>query len=292
MMLFVLTGCAKEGLTQAGTVSDFESQTHIQVSTSEDEFVSSDMSKAPVSGEFVVSEKKYDYKDGNIELLYIENQTDRHYDITIHGAYLDGNGETIKEETQTFAGFASGWSNNFIFYPRMAFDSFTYTVETEESTEDSRAVDEYGNQFKVFDNDGNPLVSYIEFSYENKLIWQRGLEPINDSHPDEAKEIRELMMPVKVMNSHQRTSIMCAFFILILNSDGEVFLTSHDYFDGVIGGSSSYLSPPYGMGEETNEYIPIWVQDVGLDETIPSEFTAVFAMIRLFDWDSWANSIL
>ena len=303
MMLSVFSGCKKGEQAPAGTVSDFESQTHIQVSASTAESSSGettvDTSKVPLSGEFVVSEKKYDYKDGNIELLYIENQTNRHYDVTIHGAYLDENGETIQEETQTFAGFASGWSNHFMFYPRMAFDSFTYTVETVESTEDSRAVNEYGDQLKVFDQDGNPLVSYIELSYEKNLIWDRGLEPINQEHPDNAKEVRFLELYGKMTNTHPSTTIACEFFVMILDSDGEVYVASQDFWDyvGTLGGCNNLDTKPAGAVGDENYYerLPLKEQEIGEDETIPDTvqgvFTAIFAVKRVWDRDDWDSRI-
>lgn len=291
MSLTILAGCAKEEQNPAGTVSDFESQAHFQPGTSGDDPVSGDTSKAPLSGGFVVSEKKYDYKDGNIELLYVENETDRHYDITIHGAYLDENGETIKEETQTFAGFASGRSNNFIFYPRMAFDSFTYTVEAEEATGE---IEIDGIPVKIFDKEGNPLVSYIEFVYNKNLVWQRGMGA-DLEHPGTWLDRRFLMLDSEMRNSHQSVTIQCEFFVLILDSDGEVFLTSHDYFDyqDMVGGNQYGVQPVGSVPEDANFLIPVWSQEVGEDETLPDNvkgvFTAIFAVTKVYDWDDWMS---
>ena len=149
LALSLLVGCSGNEGT-AGTISDFESRTHIGVSTPDE---SEDTSREPLTGDFVVSEKKYDYKDANIMLLYVENQTNRHYNVTIKGKYLDENGETIQEETQTFEGFASGWANHFVFYPRKAFASFTYSVDTVEYVPEEHTCDE----------NGTPYSSFIEF---------------------------------------------------------------------------------------------------------------------------------
>lgn len=133
MILATLAGCTKEEeQNPAGIISDFESQTHFQVGTSEIESASGDTSNTSVSGEFVVSEKRYSYEGADLMVLYVENQTDRHYNITINGTYLDENGETLKMESQTFEGFAAGWKNNFFFVPEIAFDRFTYTLQVEE----------------------------------------------------------------------------------------------------------------------------------------------------------------
>lgn len=87
---------------------------------------------AAVSDGFVVSDKTYAYGENNLTVLHVENRTDKNYSVTIHGVYLDENGETLREETKTFAGFAAGWQNDFFFIPEIAFDRFTYTLETTE----------------------------------------------------------------------------------------------------------------------------------------------------------------
>lgn len=97
----------------AGTFSGFESQAHFQVSTPEDGSASDDTSQEPLTGEFVVSDNKYDYNGANLELLRVENQTNRRFNVTIHGKYLDANGDVLTEETQTYTCFPAGWSNYF-----------------------------------------------------------------------------------------------------------------------------------------------------------------------------------
>lgn len=107
------------------------------------------------SGGFLISEKKYDFGGNNpmtvkydavkhienkcslegngLVVLNVENQTGKNCTITINGAYLDENGEVLKEETVTFEGFAAGWKNNFFFVPEIPFAEFTYTLQAEES---------------------------------------------------------------------------------------------------------------------------------------------------------------
>ena len=282
----VFTGCKKEDQNPAGTISDFESQAHIQVGASEGESTSGDTSKAPVSGDFVVSEKKYDYKDANLVLLYVENQTNRHYNVTIKGKYLDENGETIKEETQTFEAFPAGWSNHFIFYPRTAFDRFTYSVETEEYIPDTYTSDE----------SGTPYVSYIELSYEKNLQWIRGLEPINPEHPDNAKEVRQLLFYPIPKNSHTTKTIAFEYHLLILDTNGEIYATDFDFRDymGVSGGLREEVYP---VGKEGGDHIlVVKQQERGEDETIPDTvqgvFTAIFSVISVYDYEAWLQSVI
>ena len=270
-----LAGCSKGKQTPAGTVSDFESQAHIQPGTSGDE--SDDTSKAPLSGEFVVSEKKYDYNGANLELLYVENQTNRHFNVTINGTYLNANGETIKEESQTFEGFPAGWKNYFVFYPSVAFDSFTYMVETEEFTGGTLASDE----------DGNPLADYIELEYEQEMFWQRGL----GDGPNGAKEVRDLVFWMNLINNHPSVSISFTCHLLILDEQGEIYMTDFE-FDNPTWGTAA---DPIGGEDDGRQAVRLRKQDVGLDESIPEniqgKFTVIFAVTEAIDYTKFFDQM-
>lgn len=130
---------------EAGEISDYDSVAVIPVGdtgtgtegSANDE--SAENSGTAAGGSFVVSDKTYAYGENNIAVLHVENQTDKNYSITLNGTYLDKNGEVLQEETKTFAGFAAGWQNNFFFIPGIAFDKFTYTLETTEYDEECLA---------------------------------------------------------------------------------------------------------------------------------------------------------
>ena len=281
MTLTVLSGCDKEEQTSAGTVSDFESQAHFQVGVSEGESSSGDTSNAPVSGEFVVSDKKYAYNDANLVLLNVENKTDRHYNVTIKGKYLDENGETIKEEEQTFEAFPAGWSNHFIFYPKIAFDSFTYELETEESVPGTMYADE----------SGTPYVSYIELSYEKKLYWQRGVAGGDEN--GHSIEARNLLFDAEMKNNHPTVTIGADFHVLVLDTDGNIFITDYDY-SPVPYANSGAITGPVGSEDDGKSLTQICLlqQEPGLDETIPENvqgvFTAIFAIKDALDFEKLA----
>ena len=265
--LTILAGCAKKKQTPAGTISEFESQAHIQPGASGDDHASGDTSKAPVSGDFVVSEKKYDYKDANIMVLYVENQTNRHYNVTIKGKYLDENGETIKEEAQTFEGFSAGWANHFIFYPRTAFDSFTYELETEEWAVDPLTGDENG-----------PYTGYIKFTYSKKLAWKRGV--LGGDENGHSIEGRDLWLDHELVSTHPTAPLHGAVRFLILDTDGEIWATSYEDLekDGIYTGMKGIACNPPGM-EKSYKSIMIKQQAVGEDETIPDNVQGVFTAI-------------
>ena len=73
---------------------------------------------------FTVSHKKYDYNADNLVIVSVKNKSSEAYDVTLNASYLDENKNVIKTEQKTYHGFVANWSNNFIFYPEMSFDSF------------------------------------------------------------------------------------------------------------------------------------------------------------------------
>ena len=73
---------------------------------------------------FTVSHKKYDYNADNLVIVSVKNKSSEAYDVTLNASYLDENKNVIKTEQKTYHGFVANWSNNFIFYPEMNFDSF------------------------------------------------------------------------------------------------------------------------------------------------------------------------
>lgn len=278
IILSVLVGCTKEELSPAGTISDFDSRAHLQVSASGNDFASGDMSRESITGEFVVSEKRYSYEGTDLMVLYIENQSNQHYNVTINGTYLDENGETLKEECQTFEGFAAGWHNYFIFCPKMAFDRFTYTVDTEE----------YVAHPLTSDKDGTPYVTSIELLYKKNLSWNRRL---SDDNPP--KEARDLCLNYTLVNHHAETTIAVEFYLFVLDSEGRIYFCSKGDFWEICGTSCT----PVG-GEDDGSFnsdVAIFQQYVGEDETIPENLqgvlTAVFAIVDVVDYSVLLDSI-
>ncbi len=123
----LLTLCACSGETAPlSDISDYSAEASIPAA--------SDTSDIDPADGFSVKESKYTYLDTGVVLLNVENKTQKNYNVTIHGTYLDEDGNAIKEETKTFEGFAAGWQNYFMFWPDIMFDKFTYTMEFQEFT--------------------------------------------------------------------------------------------------------------------------------------------------------------
>ena len=87
----------------------------------------------PLSGEFVVKDKKYSFEGNDLVIISVDNQTNKNYSVTITGTYLDKEGKTLKAEKQTFDQYSAGYSNYFLFQPNMQFESFTYKFDAKET---------------------------------------------------------------------------------------------------------------------------------------------------------------
>ena len=112
--------------------SDSESNVSEEENSRSENSVSGE-SNTPLSGEFVVKDKKYTFEGNDLVIVNVENQTNKNYSVTITGTYLDKNGNVLQTETQTFDQYYPGFSQYFLFEPGMAFDKFTYTFDAEES---------------------------------------------------------------------------------------------------------------------------------------------------------------
>lgn len=282
MLLSMLTGCHEDVETASGTPSiDFESQAHIQVGTSNDDASTpAEESQSPLTGDFVVNLKKYDYNGNNIELLHVENKTNNHYNVTIKGKYLDKDGKVIKEETQKFAAFPAGWSNYFIFYPRSAFDSFTYELKTEAYTREAPYSLNSERTVLTTDSDGNPLASYLSVAYEKEMRWGRHVITYTSTDV----EGRGMFFYLDVRNNHPAVTIGARYHVLVLDAEGNVYLTDYDYFD-LCGGGAQNISQTTANDIKIGAFLT--AQPVGEDETIPDNvqgvFTAIFAITDVYD---------
>ncbi len=84
------------------------------------------------SNGLLVKEKTYPYGENDVLLLSVNNPTDKNLSITINISYFDNEKNLLKEDTRTYDQMYSGGGNNFIFNPEIGFDSYSYSISTEE----------------------------------------------------------------------------------------------------------------------------------------------------------------
>lgn len=137
IMILLLTSC------DSGQTNNIDEISFVDVLTSYDDesIYIPDKNDNSNTTETVITEngflskgKLYDYQDHNVMVLYLENQTDKNYNISINVDYIDSNGNTIKQESKSFVGFASGFINYFVFNPNIAFSDYKYKIEFDEYT--------------------------------------------------------------------------------------------------------------------------------------------------------------
>lgn len=139
--LTAFAGCSEEGESSDLNIyseasydneSKFVPDEESKESTTSESVVSGE-ENVPLSGEFVVKDKKYTFEGNDLVIVSVENKTNKNYSVTVTGTYLDKGGNVLKTETQTFDQYSAGYNGYFMFKPDLQFDKFTYEFKTKES---------------------------------------------------------------------------------------------------------------------------------------------------------------
>lgn len=133
LTLVFATSCADGSGNDKYEESNYDNVSVYQPTDNESENQAEDVSSAPLTGEFTVKDKVYDFRGNNIAIVSVKNGTNKDYSVTIKGSFLDENGNVLKTETKTLDQYSAGYENYFIFEPNIAFDKFTYEFETTEA---------------------------------------------------------------------------------------------------------------------------------------------------------------
>ncbi len=234
--LTLFAACSKEEETASqGEVSDMSGEQHFNIgdimsgdsSSTSSENISSEPSQGGTtetpstdgthewSGEFIITEKKYEYKEKNFMLLNVTNDTGKNCNLTITGTFYDEAGDVVRIQQQTYHNHPTGWSNYFIFYPDMKFDTFTYEVSAEEY-ENLTPLD------SVFSYNGDALSDCVTVGWIPGVYW--------DQDPD-GTPILSYRMTQRGTHSECETRIFG--HALILDENGDVYaLDIADRFQG------------------------------------------------------------
>lgn len=150
LALGVFAGCEKDEGQNLFEESNYDvvsayvpTESQSDIST-ENSTVSADET---VEGEFTIKVKKYDFQGISLALMSVKNGTNKNYTVTVKGTFLDKDGKVLQTETQSLDQYYAGYEGYFLFEPMIAFDSFTYEIETEET-------------------DGPFLARYVKFKYD------------------------------------------------------------------------------------------------------------------------------
>ena len=271
LLVLVLAGTALSGCSvreqAAGEISDYDSQAFVPVGDSNG---TESGGAATVTGGFIVSEKKYDFEGNNLVVLNVENQTDKNYTITINGAYLDENGEVLREETQAFEGFEAGWKNYFLFQPDLTFDSFTYTLDVQEFS-------------------GECVASKMEISWNPGEVTRiiTNFAPVTGDSDD-----RLILNAHLYFNDTGTIPMDIYFHVVILNSQGEIFRINEPRLYGSFREPYRAIYPPQEKHDKPLYLTYGWPdEDVSLPEELQDGFTLLVAVTSA-KWDStWTNQV-
>ena len=230
----LFAACGKEEETAPqGEVSDMSGEQHFNIgdimsnsaSSSSSETVSTEpsgTSETPSadephewSGEFIITEKKYEYKEKNFMLLNVTNDTGKNCNLTITSTFYDEAGNVVRVQQQLYRNHPTGWSNYFIFYPDMKFDTFSYEVSAEEY-ENNTPLD------SIFSYNGDTLSDRVTVSWIPGVFW--------DSDPDDTPILSYRMTR---SGTHLECETKIFGHVLFLDENGDVYaLDIADRFQG------------------------------------------------------------
>ncbi|MBR6506682.1 MAG: hypothetical protein IKT37_03665 [Clostridia bacterium] len=133
LTLAMATSCEDGNSKDKYEESNYDNISVFQPPDNESENETENGSASPLTGEFTVKDKVYDFRGNNIAIVSVKNGTNKDYSVTIKGSFLDKDGNVLKTETQTLDQYSAGYENYFLFEPNIAFDKFTYEIETSEA---------------------------------------------------------------------------------------------------------------------------------------------------------------
>ncbi len=85
------------------------------------------------NGSFTVKSKKYTYEDTDLVILTVKSRNDKTLSVTVNASYIDDEGDKVGGDSRVFETFPKDYETNFIFWPNYKFESFSYSIECEET---------------------------------------------------------------------------------------------------------------------------------------------------------------
>ncbi len=131
----LLFSCGKEDDTEASQMAEGSSDGDITISDGSGN-----------DDAFTIEERKSTYGDEDLAILYVKNNTENEYSLTVSVSFFDNDGkETAGDMTKTRTVF-SELETCYIFRPMAKFDRFEYNLSAEKKDEPSGGGFKYSKQ--------------------------------------------------------------------------------------------------------------------------------------------------
>lgn len=203
-------------------ISNFDSESRFQVeiepdsNTSQENSNNTEASRVEIqNATFLVKDKKYVYKENDVVLLDITNETEKNLSITITMTYFDEAGDELKTEERFFEQFAAGYQNYFLFNPDMVFYTYSYTVNASVfdgeviinkyefkfvGLEETRSLANYDENMNMLPNPENKyyptLEARVTFSSTHTVKMYVGVDMLLFNEQDELVAICKFGPPI------------------------------------------------------------------------------------------------
>ena len=194
---------------------------------------------------FSVREKKRTYMDKDFEILYIQNNTDNDYLITVNGLFLESGAFGPADSEERTKQLSGNSEICFVFQPRTPFDNFEYQI----SSEKKDSSDEGG------------------FDYTPYVLATCGPNPVDVNEGHEKIRV-DVCFNVEFQSNFSDDKRIYGTLI-IFDNNGEIYWMCEDYVLYSIPGTQ-YKMIPYTFSDT------FWDDNYGVPDNLKGVLEVAF----------------
>ena len=236
-------------------------------------------------GEFEVSYEVYeDYSNNSFVIVNVKNTVDTPKNITLTSKFLDGSGQTVQTQTQSFEGFAANWSNYFIFKTKAKFATAEFDIETTEFTGEVLA-------HYIHPNEGGVKI-LIDKNRTDYILLKGATEK-------EIKKATDVRVKISAYSTFYGTPLTADTIGVLIDNNNKVFFTRTCELFNLGGIANPYLGfgpivgdRPVISGGQDNPEPAAKVKENMHNFTNYKSFMSITHVERtVLDWDAFNEAV-
>ena len=166
-------------------------------------------------GVFSVKEKKCSFKDSDIVVLYVKNNTENEYTVTVNGSFFTSDGKEASAGITKSKTIFSGLETCYIFHSSANFDKFNYKIESEKKDA--------------------PVGGRIK--YENSVTVEISPYPVDEM--EGAENVRAVVMFFFTVRNDFPDEMFLDGELILFDNRGDIF-DIHEYHKSTEKGTGEY----------------------------------------------------
>ena len=236
-------------------------------------------------GEFEVSYEVYeDYSNNSFVIVNVKNTVDTPKNITLTSKFLDGSGQTVQTQTQSFEGFAANWSNYFIFKTKAKFATAEFDIETTEFTGEVLA-------HYIHPHEGGVKI-LIDKNRTDYILLKGATEK-------EMKKATDVRVKISAYSTFYGTPLTADTIVVLIDNNNKVFFTRTCELFNLGGIANPYLGfgpicgdRPVISGGQDNPEPAAKVKENMHNFTNYKSFMSITHVERtVLDWDAFNEAV-